>query len=147
MRRHELDPISLTFGFAFAALGLLFLLGQADQALRLHWVWPLLLLALGAGILLDIALGRRRTPDPEVEPGVAPGPDPAPEVAPDPDAWSADPDAWSAEPEAAAAAEARPADPAAQLDPEPADPGVAAAPESAAAPEAAPAVDNREHPS
>ena len=146
MRRHELDPISLTFGFAFAALGLLFLLGQADQALRLHWVWPLLLLALGAGILLDIALGRRRTPDPEVEPGVAPGPDPAPEVAPDPDAWSADPDAWSAEPEAAAAAEARPADPAAELDPEPADPGVAAAPESAAAPEAAPAVDNREHP-
>jgi hypothetical protein len=127
MRRHELDPISLTFGFAFAALGLLFLLGQADQALRLHWVWPLLLLALGAGILLDIALGRRRTPDPEVEPGVAPGPDPAPEVAPDPDAWSADP--------------------AAELDPEPADPGVAAAPESAAAPEAAPAVDNREHPS
>ena len=139
MRRHELDPISLTFGFAFAALGLLFLLGQADQALRLHWVWPLLLLALGAGILLDIALGRRRTPDPEVEPGVAPGPDPAPEVAPDPDAWSA-------EPEAAAAAEARPADPAAELDPEPAGPGVAAAPESAAAPEAAPAVDNREHP-
>jgi hypothetical protein len=147
MRRHELDPISLTFGFAFAALGLLFLLGQADQALRLHWVWPLLLLALGAGILLDIALGRRRTPDPEVEPGVAPGPDPAPEVAPDPDAWSADPDAWSAEPEAAAAAEARPADPAAELDPEPAGPGLAAAPESAAAPEAAPAVDNREHPS
>ena len=127
MRRHELDPISLTFGFAFAALGLLFLLGQADQALRLHWVWPLLLLALGAGILLDIALGRRRTPDPEVEPGVAPGPDPAPEVAPDPDAWSADP--------------------AAAPDPEPADPGVAAAPESADAPEAAPAVDNREHPS
>ena len=147
MRRHELDPISLTFGFAFAALGLLFLLGQADQALRLHWVWPLLLLALGAGILLDTALGRRRTPDPEVEPGVAPGPDPAPEVAPDPDAWSADPDAWSAEPEAAAAAEARPADPAAELDPEPAGPGLAAAPESAAAPEAAPAVDNREHPS
>jgi hypothetical protein len=152
MRRHELDPISLTFGFAFAALGLLFLLGQADQAFRLRWVWPLLLLALGAGILLDIALGRRRTPDPEVEPGVAPGPDPAPEVASDPDAGSADPaaapdpDAWSAEPGAAAASEARPADPAAELDPEPADPGAAAAPESAAAPEAAPAVDNREHP-
>jgi hypothetical protein len=148
MRRHELDPISLTFGFAFAALGLLFLLGQADQAFRLHWVWPLLLLALGAGILLDIALGRRRTPDP----GVAPGPDPAPEVASDLDAWTADPaaapdpDAWPAEPEAAAASEARPTDPAAALDPEPADPGVAAAPEPAAAPEAGPAVDNREHP-
>ena len=139
MRRHELDPISLTFGFAFAALGLLFLLGQADQALRLRWVWPLLLLALGAGILLDIALGRSRTtPDREVEPGVASGGDPAPEVAPDPDAWPADPearpadpdastadpaaapdpDAWPADPEAAAAPEARPADPAAALDPD-----------------------------
>ena len=51
---------------------------------------------------------------------------PPPEVASDPDAWSADP--------------------AAAPDPEPADPGVAAAPESADAPEAAPAVDNREHP-
>jgi hypothetical protein len=162
MRRHELDPISLTFGSAFAALGLLFLLGQADQALRLRWVWPLLLLALGAGILLDIALGRlRKTPDP----GVAPGPDPAPVVAPAPDAWSADleaaaapaawpdepaaapdPDAWPAEPEAAAAPEARPADPATEPDPEPADPGVEAGPESVAAPEAGPAVDNREHP-
>jgi hypothetical protein len=116
MRRHELDPISLTFGFAFAALGLLFLLGQADQALRLRWVWPLLLLALGAGILLDIALGRpRKTADPEAE--VTPGGDPAPEVA-------SAPDPWPVEPEAAA------------------DPESAAAPEEAAAP----VVDNREHP-
>ena len=99
MRRHELDPISLTFGFAFAALGLLFLLGQADQALRLRWVWPLLLLALGAGILLDIAFGRSRTtPDREVEAGVAFGGDPAPEVTPAPEAWPADPEAWPADP-------------------------------------------------
>ena len=39
-RRHELDPISLTFGLLFTGLGLLFLVGQADQALRLRWVWP-----------------------------------------------------------------------------------------------------------
>ena len=93
MRRHELDPISLTFGFAFAALGLLFLLGQADQALRLHWVWPLLLLALGAGILFDVLRGRGR-PDPEAGPEAAlpdPEADPAPEAtvelepAPEPD--------------------------------------------------------------
>ena len=64
MRRHELDPVSLTFGFAFTGLGLLFLLGRADQALRLHWVWPLLLLVLGAGILLDLA---RTNPNPQVE--------------------------------------------------------------------------------
>jgi hypothetical protein len=66
-RRHELDPISLTFGFAFTGLGLLFLLGRADQALRLQWVWPLLLLALGAGILFDVIRGRGR-PDPEADP-------------------------------------------------------------------------------
>ena len=73
-RRHELDPISLTFGFAFTGLGLLFLLGRADQALRLQWVWPLLLLALGAGILFDVIRGRGR-PDPEADPA-APLPDP-----------------------------------------------------------------------
>ena len=67
MRRHELDPVSLTFGFAFTVLGLLFLIGRADQALRLHWVWPLLLLVLGAGILLDIA---RTRPTPTVTPAI-----------------------------------------------------------------------------
>jgi hypothetical protein len=68
MRRHELDPVSLTFGFAFAALGLLFLIGQPDQALRLRWIWPLLLVVLGAGILLDVARGRTRTAHtPELE--------------------------------------------------------------------------------
>ena len=66
MRRHELDPVSLTFGFAFTVLGLLFLIGRADQALRLQWVWPLLLLALGAGILLDLTR-TRPNPNPQVE--------------------------------------------------------------------------------
>ena len=63
MRRHELDPVSLTFGFAFTGLGLLFLIGRADQALRLHWVWPILLLVLGVGILADLARGRGSTED------------------------------------------------------------------------------------
>ena len=67
MRRHELDPVSLTFGFVFTGLGLLFLLGHADQALRLHWVWPLLLLVLGAGILLDLARTTPANPNPQVE--------------------------------------------------------------------------------
>ena len=75
MNRHELDPVSLTFGFVFTGLGLLFLIGRADQALRLQWVWPLLLLALGAGILLDLTRSQNRQapdPDPGVdgEPGV-----------------------------------------------------------------------------
>jgi len=61
MRRHELDPVSLTFGFAFTGLGLLFLVGRADQAFRLRWIWPILLLVLGVGILADLA--RHRGPD------------------------------------------------------------------------------------
>ncbi|HEY6709052.1 MAG TPA: hypothetical protein VJB61_15840 [Actinomycetota bacterium] len=68
-RRHQLDPISLTFGFAFTGLGLLFLVGRADQALRLQWVWPLLLLALGAGILFDLSRGRDRPAPEPPEPG------------------------------------------------------------------------------
>ncbi len=63
MRRHELDPVSLTFGFVFAGLGLLFLLGRADQALRLHWAWPLLLIVLGVGILVDVSRHRDRGAD------------------------------------------------------------------------------------
>jgi hypothetical protein len=92
MRRHELDPVSLTFGFAFTGLGLLFLVGQADQALRLRWIWPLLLLALGAGILLDLARTRR---DGTAVPAADTDADPthAPEAGPyrDPDAVTEDP--------------------------------------------------------
>jgi hypothetical protein len=89
MRRHELDPISLAFGFAFGGLGLLFLIGQADQALRLRWVWPLLLLVLGSAILLDVARGRDR-PAPEVDP--VPEVDRAPEVDPIPEPTSTSPE-------------------------------------------------------
>jgi hypothetical protein len=78
MRRHELDPVSLTFGFAFTGLGLLFLVGRADQAFRLRWIWPILLLVLGVGILADLA--RHRSPEDEPAPtpagDLAPGPDP-----------------------------------------------------------------------
>jgi hypothetical protein len=62
MRRHELDPVSLVFGFAFTAAGALFLAGRVDQAVRLRWLWPLLLLALGLGILLDLNTRRSKPP-------------------------------------------------------------------------------------
>jgi hypothetical protein len=78
MRRHELDPVSLTFGFAFTGLGLLFLLGRADQALRLRWIWPVLLLALGVAILLDFARTRPShdlDPVPETPPELEPEPE------------------------------------------------------------------------
>jgi hypothetical protein len=82
MRRHELEPVSLTFGFVFTGLGLLFLIGRADQALRLHWIWPLLLLVLGAGILLDIA--RTRPDQPPSPPDREPEAATAAELDPDP---------------------------------------------------------------
>jgi hypothetical protein len=96
MRRHELDPVSLTFGFAFTGLGLLFLLGRADQALRLRWVWPILLLVLGVGILADLARHRDRAEEGPAEedpargdparedPAHAPALDPEPALTPAP---------------------------------------------------------------
>jgi hypothetical protein len=68
MRRHELDPVSLVFGFAFTAAGALFLAGQVEQAVRLRWLWPLLLLALGLGILLDLNTRRAKPPADLAEP-------------------------------------------------------------------------------
>jgi hypothetical protein len=65
MRRHELDPVSLVFGFAFTAAGALFLAGRIDEAVRLRWLWPVLLLVLGLGILLDLNV---RRPKPAAEP-------------------------------------------------------------------------------
>jgi hypothetical protein len=78
LRRHQLDPVSLTFGLAFTGLGLLFLIGRADQALRLRWIWPLLLLAVGVAILLDVARTRPShalDPVPEVQPEPEPEPE------------------------------------------------------------------------
>jgi hypothetical protein len=68
MRRHELDPVSLVFGFAISSAGLLFLAGRLDQAVRLRWLWPVLLLALGLGVLLDL---NTRRPKARVEPTTA----------------------------------------------------------------------------
>jgi hypothetical protein len=144
MRRHELDPVSGVFGFAFTALGLLFLLGQADQALRLRWIWPLLLLVLGVAILFDIARGRGRTdPTPDVPDPTEPAPtwaesDPTPAPGdPDPDRAATDLD--PAEPD--------PGPDPADLEPTPADLEPAPAePDPDPDPEAHRAVDNREHP-
>jgi hypothetical protein len=74
MRRHELDPVSLVFGFAFTAAGTLFLAGRLDQAVRLRWLWPLLLLALGFGILLDLNARRPTAPADAADEPVEPEP-------------------------------------------------------------------------
>lgn len=53
MERHELDPLSLVGGIAFASLGVLFLLdGAGSLTVQPRWVWPILLIAIGVGGLL-----------------------------------------------------------------------------------------------
>jgi len=100
MRRHALDPVSLVFGFAFTAAGVLFFAGQFDQAVRLRWLWPVLLLVLGIGILLDLGTRREQAPP---EPAEAPA-DAQPAAA------VAEPDRAAAEPEPAEPAGAEPAE-------------------------------------
>jgi len=60
MRRHPLDPLSLIFGIAFAALGATLLDTDKDVTdLSGSWVLPLPLLLVGLA-LLGIALARLR---------------------------------------------------------------------------------------
>jgi hypothetical protein len=72
MRRHELDPVSLIFGLAVTGLGLLFLAGRVDVAVRLRWVWPVLLLAVGLAILLDLRIRGSRQPEAATAPPSTP---------------------------------------------------------------------------
>ena len=58
MRRHDLDPVALVSGVAFAGLGLLALLQQGDL-LGARWVLPVLLIAVGAAGLLASRLRSR----------------------------------------------------------------------------------------
>ena len=153
MRRHDLDPVSLTFGFLFTAIGLLFLVGRADDAFRLRWIWPLLLLVLGAGILLDVSRTRASTPDtaaPEPPPTDR-GPEPTRsdwEPEPTRSDWEPEPtrsDLERGTPRPDSAAEATRPDWESENAAADSDPGAATA---ELGPEPAPgrAVDNREHP-
>jgi hypothetical protein len=53
--RHDLDPLALVSGVAFAGLGLLALLEQEDL-LGARWVLPVLLIAVGVAGLLATRL-------------------------------------------------------------------------------------------
>ncbi|MGH8900697.1 MAG: hypothetical protein ACRDYA_03215 [Egibacteraceae bacterium] len=57
MERHDLDPISLVFGLAFTALGLLFLTGRVSLG-AWQWVLPLLAVGLGLGVLYSARRAR-----------------------------------------------------------------------------------------
>lgn len=62
MKPHRFDPLSFLAGGGFLALGLVFLLAGADVADDASWVWPLLLLGLGAAGLVS-ALRRDEEPE------------------------------------------------------------------------------------
>jgi hypothetical protein len=54
MSRRMPDPAGLIAGIAFTGIGLVFLVGEVDLANRGRWVWPVVLLSLGAGILAAV---------------------------------------------------------------------------------------------
>jgi hypothetical protein len=48
------DPGSLIAGITFAGIGLIFLVGDVELADRARWVWPIVLVGLGAGLLAAV---------------------------------------------------------------------------------------------
>jgi hypothetical protein len=54
MSRRMPDPAGLIAGIAFTGIGLAFLVGEVELANRARWVWPIILLSLGAGILAAV---------------------------------------------------------------------------------------------
>lgn len=64
MKRHGFDPFSFVLGFAFAALGLFFLVGGRTAAdIGWRWMWPIPMFVLG--LLFVISAGRRLVPERE----------------------------------------------------------------------------------
>lgn len=65
MKSHRFDPISFVFGLGLTVVGMMFLIpatprGAVDLFVRFGaWVWPAVLLAVGAAIILSaITAGR-----------------------------------------------------------------------------------------
>jgi hypothetical protein len=58
MSRRIPDPAALIAGVAFTGIGLAFLVGEVELADRARWVWPIVLVSLGAGILVAALRGQ-----------------------------------------------------------------------------------------
>ncbi len=66
MARHRLDPASLVAGLAFVVVGLVIVIGDLSFGEQADLVWPLLLGALGTGLLLtSLSTRHRDEADPE----------------------------------------------------------------------------------
>ncbi|MGH8905709.1 MAG: hypothetical protein ACRD0K_04160 [Egibacteraceae bacterium] len=66
MDRHDLDPISLIFGLAFIALGLLSLAGLINPAV-LGWTLPLVAIGLGIALALTARRNAKRAHPPTTD--------------------------------------------------------------------------------
>jgi hypothetical protein len=53
MKRHPFDVLSFTAGAVFVGLGVAFLSAGADVVGNAGWLWPVLLVALGAAGLVS----------------------------------------------------------------------------------------------
>ena len=70
MTRHPFNPVSFLFGFLFAGLGLLFLVGDFSLLeLGWRWMWPVPLIFVGV-LILSLALNRlsKENEDDQAEP-------------------------------------------------------------------------------
>jgi hypothetical protein len=72
MERHRFDPLSFSFGVIYALIGIIFLIPSSPLDLvplvrdSGRWLWPLVVLGLGAAILAPML--RRTDPDEELDP-------------------------------------------------------------------------------
>ncbi|MFO8076151.1 MAG: hypothetical protein R6T85_08530 [Egibacteraceae bacterium] len=65
MRRHPIDALSLAFGLVFVGLaGALLTPGLGLAALTSPWLWPTLLIVLGAVLLVSSLPRPQRSTDP-----------------------------------------------------------------------------------
>ena len=60
MKRHPFDVLSFTAGAVFVGLGIAFLAAGDDVVDNAHWIWPVVLVALGVAGLVSAL---RRTED------------------------------------------------------------------------------------
>jgi hypothetical protein len=67
MTRHPTDYLSLAFGLAFVACGLVLLSGGSG-ALSLEWVGPMAAIGIGALLLLAGRQGRTAEDEPAAQP-------------------------------------------------------------------------------
>jgi hypothetical protein len=76
MTRHSADFVSLVFGLAFVAFGLVLLAGDTG-ALTLEWVAPITAIALGVLLVVAARSGGHAGPTPGTDPPSAGEPTPA----------------------------------------------------------------------